>query len=1008
MASASLIPLRTSLIALTPHHTKYFAHLLTRRCASDEVEKLAGTLVDAQVDLNPHQVEAALFAFRSPLSTGALLADEVGLGKTIEAGLVVSQKWAEHKRRILIITPANLRKQWRQELGEKFFLPAHILETRSYNQARKQGTRRPFEPGIDDSGGIVICSYQFAKGKADEVQATPWDLVVIDEAHRLRNVYKPNNVTANALKTALAPFPKLLLTATPLQNSLLELYGLVSFIDDHVFGDVRSFREQYVGPGSGEDFDQLKARLQPVCHRTLRRQVTQYVNYTRRHAIVQAFTPADDEERLYHLVSNYLQRPHLFALPPGQRNLITLVLRKLLASSSFAIAGALDTMIRRLEAELVQAENAAELAPLPGEDDSVSELGTDYEALEPTTDEWAESDGTQAAEAAQADPERLTPDQIEALRGEIHELRGFRDLAVSIPHNAKGDALLTALAKAFSQAQEQGAAEKAIVFTESRKTQDYLVRLLQGTPHGDGIVLFNGTNTDPGSAAIYHAWRERHQGTDLVTGSRTADMRSALVEEFRDRGRVMIATEAGAEGINLQFCSLVVNYDLPWNPQRIEQRIGRCHRYGQKHDVVVVNFLNESNEADRRVYELLEQKFNLFEGVFGSSDEILGAVESGVDFEKRIAGIYQRCRNPEDIARSFEQLQKDLAADINLALTRTRQHLLEHFDAEVSEKLKISLDESRACLTRYERMLMQLTRHELGDAATFPEPAQTADQLPGNEGGFDLIASPTIDTNTDANTEPIALGRYELPRRNGHAHFYRLGHPLARHLIHQAKTRRLATAELIFDATRTLPTVAALEARIGQRGTLKAVRYTAHSLDQPEDHVLVAAVTDAGETLPAELAHRFFSLEAAENSTDTPIASSDEDTRAAEDLQRQQNALRQRIAARNAEVFEQQAEKLDGWAEDLKLTLERDIKDLDRQIREAKRAATLAPTLDEKLAGQKAVRGLEAQRTTKRRSLFEAQDEIDARREQLIGQIEGKLGMEESTEDLFTVRWKLV
>src|SRR5580765_7365632 len=198
---------------LTDYHAKYFAHDLTKRCASDNIEKLAGALVDAQVDLNPHQVEAALFAFRSPLSRGAMLADEVGLGKTIEAGLVLSQKWAERKRRILIIVPSNLRKQWHQEITEKFFLPCRILETKSYNAAIRQGRFRPFE-----SDDIVICSYQFTRNKASDVANIPWDLVVIDEAHRLRNVYKPSNVIANTLKMALQGRHKLLLTATPLQN----------------------------------------------------------------------------------------------------------------------------------------------------------------------------------------------------------------------------------------------------------------------------------------------------------------------------------------------------------------------------------------------------------------------------------------------------------------------------------------------------------------------------------------------------------------------------------------------------------------------------------------------------------------------------------------------------------------------------------------------------------------------------------------------------------------------
>lgn len=196
---------------ITDYHAKYYAHELTKRCASDSVEKLAGAVASAQVDLNPHQIDAALFAFKSPLSKGALLADEVGLGKTIEAGLVLSQKWAERKHRILIITPANLRKQWYQELSEKFFLPCRILESKSYNAAIKQGQFRPFE--IPE---IVICSYQFAKNKAGDVHAMPWDLIVIDEAHRLRNVYKPSNIVANTLKLALAGKDKLLLTATPL------------------------------------------------------------------------------------------------------------------------------------------------------------------------------------------------------------------------------------------------------------------------------------------------------------------------------------------------------------------------------------------------------------------------------------------------------------------------------------------------------------------------------------------------------------------------------------------------------------------------------------------------------------------------------------------------------------------------------------------------------------------------------------------------------------------------
>lgn len=946
-------------IAFVHYQSKYFAYELTKRYPPDSVEKLTGAVASAQVDLNPHQVDAALFAFQSPLSKGALLADEVGLGKTIEAGLVLSQKWAERRRRILIITPSNLRKQWFQELAEKFFLPCRILEAKSYNAAMKQGQFRPFE-----APEIVICSYQFAKSKAEEVRALPWDLVVIDEAHRLRNVYKPSNVIANTLKVALAGKDKLLLTATPLQNSLLELFGLVSFIDEHTFGDLKSFREQFANLNQEQVFETLKARLKPVCHRTLRRQVTAYIPFTKRLPLVEEFTPEESEDRLYHLVSEYLQRENLQALPIGQRSLMTLVLRKLLASSTFAIAGALTSISNRLKGKLSKAEPARPLE---------EELDEDYEALDETVEEW--SNGESA--------ESLTETDRAAIEQEIADLDAFAALATSIEHNAKGKALLKALDIAFVKALEFGGAEKAIIFTESRRTQDYLLRLLSDSPWREGVVLFNGSNTDESSRHILAQWLDRHQGSDRVTGSRTADMRSALVDYFREQGRIMIATEAGAEGINLQFCSLVVNYDLPWNPQRIEQRIGRCHRYGQRHDVVVVNFLNRKNAADQRVYELLAEKFQLFEGVFGASDEILGAIESGVDLEKRIVAIYQNCRRPEDIESAFNQLQLELSLEISASMTSTRQKLLEHFDDEVREKLKVRDEASRACLNRYERLLMQLSRFELGDHAEFID-----------DSSFRLKALPFPAT-------AIPLGLYELPRRSGDAHLYRLNHPLAEALLAQAKSRDLPLAEIHFNYGRHDGKVSQLEPFIGKAGWLTLSLFSIESLEQAEDHLIFVASTDEGEILAEELAARLFTLPGSviKYIQDTPPA-------LLETHLHQRRAVIQRdVSERNAHFFSAEADKLDGWADDLKAGLEREIKELDRQIKEVRRATSTALTLEEKLAGQKQIKVLESQRNQKRRSLFDAQDEVDRQRDELIAQIEGKLQQQVNSISLFTMRW---
>jgi len=557
----------------TPYHSQYYAYELTKRLASDNADKLSQSLLNATVDLNPHQIEAALFAFRSPLSRGALLADEVGLGKTIEAGLVVSQLWAERKRRILCIVPASLRKQWNRELLEKFFIGSMILESKNYKKLEKEGAENPFE----QSGEVVICSYQFAKSKAEQLQQVQWDLVVVDEAHRLRNVYKKSNKIARAIRDAIGSSPMILLTATPLQNSLMELFGLISFIDPHLFGSEESFRSQYATrPGAATDdhLASLKNRIAPVCQRTLRRQVTEYVPYTNRISFTQDFTPTDSEARLYDAVSSYLQKEELHALPNSQRQLITLILRKILASSSFAISKTLGKLIARLETKRLDTEATNY--------DEVTELvGDDLEHADELQDEWKEEEAESEPTAAE------TQQQISAaIAAEIEELRGYKSLAESITKNAKGEALLVALKAGFEKMKEIGSSQKALIFTESRRTQTYLKELLSSNGYEGKIVTFNGTNTDPDSKQVYADWLKAHEGEDYLTGSRSADSRAALVEHFCDEATIMIATESAAEGVNLQFCNLVVNYDLPWNPQRIEQRIGRCHRYGQKFDVV--------------------------------------------------------------------------------------------------------------------------------------------------------------------------------------------------------------------------------------------------------------------------------------------------------------------------------------------------------------------------------------------------------------------------------------
>ena len=965
---------------ITSYHAKYFAYDLTRQFPSNDLDKLTSSLHDAQVDLNPHQVEAALFAFKSPLSNGAILADEVGLGKTIEAGIILSQHWAERKRKLLIICPANLRKQWNQELQDKFFIPSVILENKSFNEEiSNNGNLNPFI----QMDAVIICSFQFAKTKAAYLQLTDWNLVVIDEAHRLRNVYKPTNKIGNSIKNALLKKRKILLTATPLQNSILELYGLVSLIDDYIFGDQKSFKSQYSHQLDEGNYEILKSRLQTVCKRTLRRQVLEYINYTKRIAILEEFYPKDDEQLLYDNISAYLQRPQLYALPSSQRQLMTLILRKLLASSSYAIRGTLDSLIVRLEAIL-----------LKNEPKNTLDLELDFEGINELSDEWnADTDDEESSSEVV-----YSVDDLEQIKQELEELKQYRNLAFAIKENSKAMHLQVALEKGFDQLKKLGANQKALIFTESRRTQDYVFELLEANGYKGKVIRFNGVNNDSKSNAIYKSWLKKHKNSDRVTGSATADKRAALVDCFRDEATIMVATEAAAEGINLQFCSLIVNYDLPWNPQRIEQRIGRCHRYGQKFDVVVVNFLNKANAADARVYKLLDEKFRLFEGVFGSSDEVLGSIGNGIDFEKRIAQIYNNYRTPYEINEAFNILQEELQEQISDRMLSARTTLLENFDEAVREKLRFNFTQSQLNLNKFEKRFWDISSYFLKPYAEFNE----------KDSKFILRINPFPGSG-------IPLGHYSLIKTNEHGkkneqslpdeyHIYRKGHPLAQAVLSSCKALQTPAKEVIFDYSNTPTRISLLENRVGESGWLQIKLYSIISFEQ-DDSFLIACLAEDGTELETEFAERLFSLYGYETyDVEVPV----EVKKHCEKLIVSQKEKAEEVNnIRNQQFFDEEIDKLDIWADDMKISLEKEIKDLDSEIKLKRAEAKKLLNLEAKIAAQRLVKDLEKKRSLKRKNLYEAQDEIDNKKEVLLSEVEQRLEKKIVETELFTIKWKI-
>jgi superfamily II DNA or RNA helicase len=947
----------------TPYHSQYLAHRITLAGVDDDA--FAKALTTARVDMNPHQVDAALFALQSPLSKGALLADEVGLGKTIEASLVIAQKWAERKRRILLIVPASLRKQWAQELWEKFSLPVVIMEARTYQERRKAGQRRPFEV----ENAVVLSSYEFAARKADDLAAVNWDLVVLDEAHRLRNVYR-NGATSRAqrLKDSLKDTFKLLLTATPLQNNIMELYGLVSVIDDKVFGDEASFRTLYAGlRPDPANLMILRKRLEPICRRTLRRTVQEagHISYTRRLPVTFRFDPHDEEVALYEQVSDFLQRPDTCYLGGKPNALVTMALRKILGSSSYAISQTLTRIIDRLTVE--QAANLDTLADL----DTIDEMVEEADGLDDAPDD--------------AEAECLTPERIAV---EIAELTRYRDLAASIRANAKGEMLVRELPALLDTVAVKGGARKAVIFTESVRTQTYLAELLGQNGFGGQIALLNGGNSDPESLRIYADWLARNAGTDKISGSKTADMKAAIVEAFRDDKAILIATESGAEGINLQFCSVLVNYDLPWNPQRVEQRIGRCHRYGQKIDVTVVNLLNTKNHAEERVFQLLTQKFRLFDGVFGASDEVLGAIENGVDFERRVHQIVQTARTAEEIEAAFNELTESLQPQIEADMREARDRLLLNVDEDVVRLLRTRQDSLKRVLGEFEQRLIVLARAELPEVA-FREHGD---------------GSPVFEH--DGTTWTTG---WPLADEMGWQFFRLSDGNLALDLVARAKDRKLPAAALTFDYTAYRQQgggrLTDIEPFIGRAGWLRVSKLKLRSAGRTEEHIVAAAQTDDGAVLDEKVVERLFLLpgQQAEVAGVPPA-----------DLNRLDAGVRDqhlgRAAQENDRWLGAETDKLDRYAEDLEVAAEEEIKRMEREVKERRKAlrTALGLTAQQKIDEQRAIKRIEAQIDDKKLETYQRKKAVRLEVEGILDQLQADLQLVPEVEPMFIIYWGLV
>jgi superfamily II DNA or RNA helicase len=895
---------------------RILAEDLVRVRRPDDRARYAAAQRQARIDPNPHQIDAVIFALRRLREGGCILADEVGLGKTIEAGLVIAQRRAEGAQRILLIVPKSLIGQWQNELLNLFGIQALENETNF------------FLPGVYLVGRESAGS---ERGAMPLGAAPPFDLVVIDEAHEIfaglhkrygrDGIYDESSdeaLMAHRVRSFLRSSPVLLLTATPIQNSVAELWGLVQYVEPTgtLLGDIATFRKVFCSDDDrtlipGQEHE-LKRRLAMVQRRTLRRQAQEFLDrpFTQRRCRLYEYAMSDDERLLYDDVTEYLLEPWLFAFSGRQRRLLLIGFHRRMASSISALAASLENVaarLRRLQQGL-------------GTDDIVTSVFRDLEDDEEVEDSSEESN---------------PPIDRAALAAEISRVERFIRRARSLPNDAKARCFQEAIRVIFDLARHGRGSGKAVVFTESITTQEYLLKLLRDIGLGDEeVTLFRGVNDHERAQQALARWKQE-EGARLPPGtkpSREVALRLALVHEFRTRSKILVCTEAGAKGLNLQFCDTVINYDLPWNPQRIEQRIGRCHRYSQNRDVTVVNFIGTDNEAHRLTFEILSQKLDLFGRVLDASDHVLHEPRNdapelmvstlSVEFENDLRNIYSRARTLDEVTREIAAL-RDKISDRREAFEReyerTSQIIESRFDENVRRVFKQLREELPESLAMLDQDIAELVDAYLSACGIkyrrSDEPSRVV---------FDIGPDAVLPTEVGEGRR-FATGD---ARQLTDAESLNLVHPLVRAAIDHARAWAGGGAVTLHIATGPSPELMALAGKVG----VMRVVMVDYAGFEPVQRLVAAAVVDGTPVEPA-LAAQLMRLKA----TDGPAPNGLVDTEWLNDAVDEAVFVDQRqVEEEEQKHFEQAIGQLERFVEDKILVCRRERASIAEKLRAAR------------------------------------------------------------------------
>lgn len=570
----------------TPFQIYYMARMLEN--LPDE-DRFVPVFASSDIKVYPFQVAAASFALRSPYQIGVILCDEAGMGKSHEAMLIITQRWLEGRSRILVAVPnADLLLQWVELLDQFYTIPYVILtNSEQWNENSSED-----QPNAFMQDAVIITTYDFAAAHETEACEIKWDLTVFEEANALSSVYQNDNKQAKVLKRIAGSSFKLLLTGTPIEKNIMDLYGLIWFIDETVLPGEKEFLARYLR--RPEHYPELSERVSKYCFRTLRSQAKHYAKVTERILITDEYTPSEKEKELYQLLYTYINQPHKIAFPEMDPYDLALRLLSLQSSSTAAILQTIKGIIKRLE----HTENVQE---------------------------------------------------------ELLQWRQMQAAAEEIKQDAKTKELLLALKQGFALMKKCGAKKKAVIFTESVETQKMLYRLLCQSYK---TICYNGS-------------------TDY-----------SVIRQFKQDGEVLISTDNGAKGFNLEEAAFVIHYDLPYNTLKMEQRIDRCHRLGQENDVLSLAFINKHNFADVRKLELVNKRMLVTDGVFGITDEVIGGFTDSLDIG--FSEIAKRIRTKAAVETDYQNTLIENESENRSTISAAEDILFTTFTKELADKINLS------------------------------------------------------------------------------------------------------------------------------------------------------------------------------------------------------------------------------------------------------------------------------------------------------------------------------